>query len=186
MSFRGFLAIAVVVTALIVSSFARAQIVVLETDLGKIEIALFSDKAPLSTKNFLDYVDSHFYDGTIFHRVIPNFVVQGGGLRYDFSEKETKEPVVNESANGLKNLSGTVAMARFSDPDSATAQFYVNMRNNPHLDPAENKPGYTVFGEVISGMEVLYNITQEPQGMYRKFPNAPNNPIRILKAYRKK
>ena len=163
---------------------ALAQEVELETDLGKVVIKLYPEKAPETVKNFLAYVDSHFYDGTIFHRVISNFVVQGGGLRYDFSEKETREPVVNESANGLKNLRGTLAMARFSDPDSATSQFYVNLRDNPHLDPKESKAGYTVFGEVVQGMDVLQAITAEPQGLYRKYPNAPNTPVRILKAKR--
>lgn len=156
----------------------------LETDLGRVVIELDTQKAPKTCANFLHYVDSHFYDGTIFHRVIANFVVQGGGFRYDFTEKETQPAVVNESANGLKNTRGTVAMARHRDPDSATSQFYVNLRASPHLDAKPNQPGYTVFGRVIEGLEVIEAITAEPQGMYRQFPNAPNVPIRILKATR--
>jgi peptidyl-prolyl cis-trans isomerase A (cyclophilin A) len=168
---------------LFLASVCHGQKVVIETDLGKIEIQLFTEQAPKTTANFLEYVGSHFYDGTIFHRVIDNFMAQGGGLRYDFTEKETREPVINESDNGLRNTYGTVAMARFSDPDSATSQFFVNLNNNGHLDPRGNRPGYTVFGEVTNGMHVVHAIAEQPQGMYRAHPNAPNTPIRILKAY---
>ncbi|WP_317929308.1 peptidylprolyl isomerase [Halioxenophilus sp. WMMB6] len=161
-----------------------AEQVELETDLGKIVIELYSDKAPVTTANFLKYVDSHFYDGTIFHRVIANFVVQGGGLRYDFTQKETNDPIVNESSNGLLNRRGTLSMARYSDPDSATSQFFINLKDNTNLDPKANKAGYTVFGEVIQGMAVVEAIVAEPQGLYRNYPNAPNAPVRILKAKR--
>lgn len=163
---------------------SKAETVVLETDLGTIKIALFTEQAPLTTANFLQYVDQHFYDGTIFHRVIPQFMAQVGGLTYDFTEKETGEPVVNESLNGLRNHYGTVAMARYSDPDSATSQFFINLNNNRHLDSRGNYPGYTVFGEIIAGMEVVSQIAMQPQGKHRQYPNAPNEPIRILKAYR--
>lgn len=171
------------VISLTLAISCHGQTVIFETDLGKIEIKLFTEKAPKTCANFLGYVNSHFYDGTIFHRVIPNFMAQGGGLTYDFTQKATRDPVINESDNGLRNTYGTVAMARFSDPDSATSQFFINLNNNPHLDP-RGGPGYTVFGEVISGMDVVHAIAEQPQGIYRSHPNAPNTPIRILKAYR--
>lgn len=173
-----------IASTMLLPLFCLAENVTLETDLGTIEIELFNKEAPQSCANFLDYVDSHFYNGTIFHRVIPNFMAQAGGLRYDFSKKETKDPVVNESHNGLRNLKGTVAMARFTNPDSATSQFFINLVDNPHLDPRKTTAGYTVFGRVISGMGVVTAIAAEPQGKLRAYPNAPNTPIRILKAYR--
>lgn len=169
---------------LLLASLAQAQMVRLETDLGNIDIELYSEQAPLSSENFLAYVDAHFYDGTIFHRVIPNFMAQAGGMTYDFTQKETRDPVPNESSNGLRNTYASVAMARFSDPHSATSQFYINLNNNAHLDPTKNGPGYTVFGTVTQGMDVVADIAAQPQGMYRAHPNAPNMAIRILKAYR--
>lgn len=152
----------------------------LETDLGPIVLELFEEKAPVTVANFLQYVDDGFYNGTIFHRVIPGFVVQGGGLTFDFVEKETRDPIVNESDNGLQNKAGTVAMARTSDPDSATSQFYINVANNPHLDDA----GYAVFGEVKDGWETIDAILEVPRGLYREFPHAPNEMVRILRASR--
>ncbi len=156
----------------------------LTTDMGNITLLLYPEKAPVTVKNFLDYVDSGFYNGVIFHRVKPNFVVQTGGLTFDFIRKETLDPIVNESTNGLKNLPGTVAMARFTDPDSATSQFFINLKHNKTLDATKKKPGYTVFGRVLIGMDVAFNITKEPRGLYRGQPEAPNVPIRILKAER--
>lgn len=156
----------------------------LKTDLGVIRVELYRDKAPATVENFLAYVDSGFYDGTIFHRVIPGFVAQTGGLTFDFQKKETRKPVINESANGLKNLRGTLAMARVSDPDSATSQFYINLKHNSNLDGQADKPGYTVFGKVTAGMDVVDKIVEEPRGLYRSFPQAPNTPVRILVAKR--
>ncbi|SDZ89027.1 peptidylprolyl isomerase [Microbulbifer marinus] len=156
----------------------------LKTDLGTIQVELFDDKAPATVENFLAYLDSGFYNGVIFHRVIPDFMVQTGGHTFDFQLKETREPVVNESSNGLKNLRGTLAMARKEDPDSATSQFFINLKHNDHLDAAEDKPGYTVFGQVIEGMDVVEKIVEEPRGLYRTFPQAPNVPVRILNAKR--
>ena len=156
----------------------------LDTDLGEVVIALYPAKAPATVKNFLHYVDSGFYNGTIFHRVKRGFVVQGGGFTFDFVKKSTAGPVKNESANGLKNRTGTLAMARLSDPDSASSQFYFNLANNTHLDATPNQPGYTVFARVIKGFEVVEKIAAEPTGLYRAYPDAPNVPIRILKAYR--
>jgi len=156
----------------------------LKTDLGTIRVELFQDKAPATVENFLAYLDSGFYNGVIFHRVVPGFVVQAGGFTFDFQKKETRAPVVNESANGLRNLRGTLAMARTRDPDSATSQFYINLKDNTDLDAREHRPGYTVFGRVTEGMEVVEKITAEPRGLYRAHPEAPNYPIRILEARR--
>ncbi len=157
----------------------------LETDLGTIELVLYADKAPETVKNFLAYVDSGFYNGTIFHRVIPGFMAQGGGFTFDFQEKPTNDPVVNESSNGLSNERGTIAMARTSDPDSATAQFFINLVDNSRLDGSASKPGYTVFGKVLLGMSVVQQIAAEPRGQHTAFRDAPNTPVRILKAKRK-
>ncbi|WP_416053931.1 peptidylprolyl isomerase [Marinibactrum halimedae] len=156
----------------------------MRTDLGNIVIELYPKKAPVTVSNFLKYVDSGFYNGTIFHRVIPGFVVQGGGLRFDFGRKETRDPIINESNNGLLNLRGTLSMARFSDPNSATSQFFINLKHNTHLDPNQYNPGYTVFARVVSGMEIVEKIVAEPRGLYRKHPDAPNAPVRILAAKR--
>lgn len=163
---------------------ADTTLVAIKTDLGTLVIETYPKAAPETVQNFLGYVDAKFYDGTIFHRVVPGFVVQGGGMTYDFSEKETRKPVVNESLNGLKNDYKSVAMARQQDPDSATAQFYVNLQNNPGLNATEKKPGYTVFGKVVAGMEVIEKIAQEQRGMFKAYPEAPNYAVRILSAER--
>lgn len=170
----------------ITTSMASAEntLVAIKTDLGVFVIELQPKAAPVTVKNFLAYVDSKFYDGTIFHRIVPGFVVQGGGMTFDFAEKETHDPITNESINGLKNDYKSVAMARQQDPDSATAQFYVNLQNNSGLNATETKPGYTVFGKVVWGMEVIEKIAQEPRGMFKAFPEAPNYAVRILSASR--
>lgn len=152
------------------------------TDLGTMVLQLNADKAPLTVRNFLTLVERGFYDGVIFHRVIPNFVAQAGGYTFDFQRKPEQDRVVNESHNGLKNIRGTLAMARTSDPDSASTQFYINLKDNPALDAKPEQPGYTVFGEVIDGFEVAEAIAREPTGQYRQFPQAPNTPVRILNA----
>ncbi len=130
-------------------------IVKLETSMGDIEVELNRMKAPQSANNFLRYVLEGEYDGTIFHRVMIGFVVQGGGYTKDFEEKTLHDNVLNESGNGLKNIRGSIAMARYDDPHTATRQFYFNMSDNASLDPGSRNWGYTVFGEVVSGMEVL-------------------------------
>jgi peptidyl-prolyl cis-trans isomerase A (cyclophilin A) len=163
---------------------AENTLVAIKTDLGIFVVEVYTKAAPVTAQNFLGYVDAKFYDGTIFHRVVPGFVVQGGGMTFDFAEKETRKPVINESVNGLKNDYQSVAMARQQDPDSATAQFYVNLQNNPGLNATETKPGYTVFGKVVAGMEVIEKIAQEPRGMFKAFPEAPNYAVRILSAAR--
>lgn len=156
----------------------------LDTDEGEIVLELFAQKAPKTVENFLRYVDDRFYDGTIFHRVIPGFVAQAGGMTYDFSKKDTRDPVANESDNGLSNKPMTVAMARKSDPESANSQFFINLNNNTSLDATEDKPGYTVFGRVVAGEEAIVAIVEAPTGDYDDYPNAPNTPVRILSASR--
>ena len=159
-------------------------LVAMKTDLGVFVIETYPKSAPQTVNNFLEYVDSKFYDGTIFHRIVPGFVVQGGGMTFDFAEKETRKPVINESINGLKNDYKSVAMARQQDPDSATAQFYINLQNNSGLNATGTKPGYTVFGKVVAGMEVIEKIAKEPRGMFKAYPEAPNYAVRILSATR--
>ncbi|MGQ9424663.1 peptidylprolyl isomerase [Gilvimarinus sp. F26214L] len=158
--------------------FATNPVVQLDTDLGPITVELYPEKAPLTVENFLQYVEDGFYNGTIFHRVIPGFMIQGGGLTFDFVEKETRDPVRNEADNGLKNTAGSLAMARTADPDSASAQFYINVVDNPHLDDAR----FTVFGQVLDGWEVIDEILELPRGQYSAYPHAPNEMVRILEA----
>src|SRR5262245_17058370 len=140
----------------------KNPVVVLETSLGTIKIELEEKKAPVTVKNFLDYVDAKFYDGTIFHRVIPNFMIQGGGLEPGLQEKKTRPPIKNEGGNGLVNDRGTIAMARTDDPNSATAQFLINLKHSKDLDRAnaEDNFGYAVFGRVVEGMDVVDKIAQ--------------------------
>jgi cyclophilin family peptidyl-prolyl cis-trans isomerase len=144
----------------------RQPVVVLETTLGTIKVQLDADKAPVTAKNFLDYVSSGFYDGTVFHRVIENFMIQGGGFTSDLKEKATRDPIKNEAGNGLKNLRGTIAMARTNVPDSATSQFYINVKDNASLDRANarDRVGYAVFGRVIEGMDVVDKIRATKTG----------------------
>ena len=139
---------------------AENPVVVVDTSMGTIKVELYPDKAPITVKNFLGYVDDKFYDGTIFHRVIPNFMIQGGGFEPGMKEKKTRDPIKNESGNGLSNARGTMAMARTPEPDSATAQFFINVKDNDFLDRANNpdKVGYCVFGKVIDGMDVVDKI----------------------------
>ncbi len=167
-------------------TFADNPRVALQTDFGTIELLLYDDKAPATVKNFLAYIDSGFYNGTIFHRVIPGFMIQGGGFSFDFQQKPTREPVINESNKGLSNLRGTIAMARTNDPNSASAQFFINLVDNKRLDHSEQKTGYTVFGKVLLGMNIVQQIAAEPRGKHPGFMDAPNTPIRILSAQRKK
>lgn len=163
---------------------ADQLLVAVKTDKGTFVIELYPDKAPITVKNFLTYVDNKFYDDTIFHRVIPGVVVQGGGMSEDYREKRTNQPIKNESDNGLLNKYKTVAMARFSNPDSATSQFFINLKNNEGFDSTKTTPGYAVFGRIVAGMEVIEKISRAPLGAYRAFPEAPNEAIRILSAAR--
>jgi peptidyl-prolyl cis-trans isomerase B (cyclophilin B) len=153
------------------------------TNHGTFAIALDPAKAPKSVENFLAYVDAKFYDGTLFHRVIPTFMVQGGGYDQQYQRKQTREPLPNEADNGLKNTRGTVAMARTSDPHSATAQFFVNVVDNKFLDHQAKDAqgwGYAVFGKVIEGMDVVDKIKDLPTGANGPFAkDAPNSPVVI-------
>ncbi|MCB2171429.1 peptidylprolyl isomerase [archaeon] len=148
----------------------EGTIVVLETSLGDIEVELNAEKAPVTVENFLTYVNAGWYDGLCFHRVMFGFVVQGGGFEPDGTFKNTMEPIEIESDNGLSNLNGTIAMARSTEPDSATSQFYFNINDNTALDYVdEENPGYTVFGKVVSGMDVVMDITRAETGLHEVY-----------------
>jgi len=151
-------------------------VVVIKTNKGEIRVELLADKAPLSVKNFLAYADEGFYDGTVFHRVIDGFMIQGGGFGKDMQQKTTKAPIKNEADNGLKNDRGTLAMARTSQVDSATAQFFVNLVNNDFLNHGERDFGYAVFAKVVGGMDVIDQIAKVPtrrQGAHEAVPADP-------------
>lgn len=156
----------------------------LETSMGDIEVELNRMRAPATVNNFLRYVLEGEYDGTIFHRVMFGFVVQGGGYTKDIEEKTMHENVLNESGNGLQNITGSIAMARYDDPHSATRQFYFNMSDNSSLDPGSRNWGYTVFGEVVSGMEVLEAIAEVETGYSEDLDaeDVPITPILLVRA----
>jgi len=167
-------------------ALAAGSMVKLSTTLGDIVIELNNEKAPKSVANFLGYVKDGFYNGTVFHRVIPGFMIQGGGFTEDLQKKGTKAPIENEANNGLKNLRGTIAMARTSDPHSATAQFFINVVNNDFLDYRSstlNGWGYAVFGKVVQGMDVVDKIAKTPTGSGGPFPtDVPKKAIIIKSA----
>ena len=154
------------------------------TSAGELRIELDDAKAPISTANFLSYVNKGFYDGTIFHRVIPGFMIQGGGYSTSFAEKPTHRPIELESRNGLHNTLGTVAMARTGDPNSATSQFFINVVDNAFLDQANSRDGngYAVFGKVVEGMDVADKIVAVPTKNAGPFQNVPVTPVIIKKA----
>ena len=160
----------------------------LTTSAGVIELELDAAKAPVTVKNFLDYVDAGFYNGTIFHRVIPNFMIQGGGFETGMKEKaKTKAPIQNEADNGLKNLSGTIAMARTGDPHSASAQFFINAKDNAflnHRDKTMQGWGYAVFGKVTKGMDVVKKIETSATKNVGAYENVPTKDVVIQKAER--
>ncbi|CAD2257029.1 Peptidyl-prolyl cis-trans isomerase A [Stutzerimonas stutzeri] len=156
--------------------------VLLTTSLGEIELELEAEKAPVSVENFLGYVDSGFYDGTVFHRVIPGFMVQGGGFGEGLNQKPTKAPIKNEADNGLHNVRGTVAMARTQNVNSATSQFFINHRDNDFLDHGGRDFGYAVFAKVVRGMEVVDQIAQVPTGNRAMMQNVPLTPVKIITA----
>ncbi len=182
----------VVIASIAWISSARAAdgdpVVVLKTSMGEIDIQLDPKNAPVTTANFLSYVNKKFYDGTIFHRVIPGFVAQGGGFTSDMKEKETQPPIKNEASNGLHNLQYTISMARTNDPNSATSQFFLNLVNNSDkLDPGGVSPdGYAVFGKIIKGSDVLEKIATVPTGQVGPFSDVPTTPITIISAEVKK
>ena len=157
----------------------------MQTSMGKLVITLLPEKAPLSVANFLAYVDEGFYDNTLFHRVIPGFVIQGGGFDASMRKKPTKAPIVNESDNGLANRRGTLSMARLPDPDSATTQFFINLENNTSLNASFNKPGYAVFAEITDGLPIIDMISRVRTGTVKHYQDVPLDPILILSVQRK-
>jgi cyclophilin family peptidyl-prolyl cis-trans isomerase len=162
---------------------SETNLVKLQTSMGNIILELNAQAAPVTVKNFLQYVEDGFYDGTIFHRVIPGFMIQGGGFTEQMEKKETREPIVNEASNGLGNERGTIAMARTNDPDSATGQFFINHANNRPLNYVENgNPGYTVFGKVIEGMDTVEAIASTKTTTRGGYQNVPEKPILIKSA----
>ena len=151
------------------------------TNMGKFYLSLDDNRAPITTKNFLDYITEEQYNNTIFHRVIADFVAQGGGFDENFNELPTRSEIFNESGNGLSNLKGTIAMARHFEPHSATAQFYINLVDNQKLDPRPDRWGYTVFGEVVTGMHILQELAQRPTGPGGDFEkDVPIKPFIVL------
>ena len=155
-----------------------------ETTHGGFTIELFERDAPLSVANFLQYVDDEYFDGTIFHRIVPGFVIQGGGMTADFSQKKTRAPVKNEAANGLLNERGTLSMARTDAPHSATSQFFVNLKDNEFLDYRPGQHGYAVFGRVVDGMEVIDKIAAVRTGRRSGYTDAPMEDVKVHTARR--
>jgi cyclophilin family peptidyl-prolyl cis-trans isomerase len=188
-----FLAAFAVALAAPLRAAAKNPVVVMETSQGTIKIELDEEKAPVTVKNFLSYVDDKFYDGTIFHRVMPGFMIQGGGFQ-DNKEKGTKAPIKSEASNGLANKRGTIAMARTDNPNSATAQFFINHRDNPSLSPGGvDRFGYAVFGKVIEGMDVVDKIAsvrtgsrvmEAKGGIRAPFENVPKDDV-VIKSVRR-
>jgi cyclophilin family peptidyl-prolyl cis-trans isomerase len=168
------------------AKFHSPDVVTIDTSLGKIKVRLFPQKAPQTVANFLRYTEDRFYEGTVFHRVIPTFMIQGGGHDGTLAEKRTRGPVKNESANGLSNRRGTVAMARTVAPDSAAAQFFINVNDNLFLDRARARDGagYCVFGEVIEGMDVVDKIKAVPTGTRGAMQNVPVENV-VIKSIRR-
>ncbi|MDQ1209218.1 peptidyl-prolyl cis-trans isomerase A (cyclophilin A) [Acinetobacter baylyi] len=173
--------VAIVLGGLFINAHVLANTMVeMKTNLGNIEIELYNNKAPISAKNFESYVKNNFYNGTIFHRVIPNFMIQGGGFETNMKEKATAAPIKNEASNGLANTRGTLAMARTSNPDSATSQFFINVADNNFLNASRTDAGYAVFGKVIKGMDVVDKIANVPTSTYGMHQNVPKQPVKII------
>ena len=168
------------------ATFAAEQVVI-ETSHGKITVLLNDEKAPLSVANFLAYVDAGHYQDTIFHRVIKNFMIQGGNVTTEMSPKKNRDPIRNEAGNGLRNLRGTIAMARTGVVDSATSQFFINLKDNDFLDHKDTSArgyGYAVFGAVTEGMDVVDRIAASPTHTYRGFSDVPVEPVIIQRITR--
>jgi peptidyl-prolyl cis-trans isomerase A (cyclophilin A) len=166
--------------ATVADAAAKNPVVLMETSLGNVKVELFPKEAPVSVKNFLSYVKAGFYNGTTFHRVIPGFMIQGGGFTGDMKIKPSGQPIKNEAANGLKNDRGTIAMARTADPDSATSQFFINVVNNDGLNrPMPDGYGYAVFGRVIWGIDVVDKIAAVKTGIRMGFQDVPRTPVVI-------
>jgi len=152
----------------------------IKTNLGDINIELYDEDAPISVKNFKNYVNSQFYNGTIFHRVIPGFMIQGGGFDNNLREKPTQSPIQNESSNGLKNDRGSLAMARTNNPNSATSQFFINVANNDFLNKSMGNPGYAVFGKVTEGLNIVDKIVQIPTETIGMYQDVPKQAVKII------
>ena len=162
------------------AAFAANPQLEVKTSLGTISIELYQDKAPKSVENFLQYAKDGFYNDTVFHRVIPGFMIQGGGFTPDMKQKDARAPIQNEARNGLKNQTGTLAMARTGDPHSATAQFFINLKDNSFLDyPSRDGWGYAVFGKVTQGFDIVQKIAMVPTGNAGPHQNVPNTPVVI-------
>jgi cyclophilin family peptidyl-prolyl cis-trans isomerase len=161
------------------------EIAVFETSKGNVEVELYRDKAPATVENFVRYVRAGHYDGTVFHRVIPNFMIQGGGFSANGKEKPTNAPIKLESKNGLSNKNGTLAMARTNVSDSATSQFFINVKDNDFLDYRPGNPGYAVFGKVVVGMDVVMSITKVKTSSRGPYDDWPVEDVVIKKAYMK-
>ncbi|MFT4304604.1 MAG: peptidylprolyl isomerase [Candidatus Woesearchaeota archaeon] len=176
----------IVIVLIIVGALRMSEeqgIVVLQTNYGNIEIELYTEKAPVTSENFLSYVREGFYDGLVFHRVIEGFMIQGGGFTQQMEQKETKDPIKLETHPDLKNVRGTLAMARTNNPDSATSQFFINVVDNAFLDARAGNPGYAVFGKVISGMDVVDKIKEVETETKSVHQDWPVENVIIEKAY---
>jgi len=172
-------------SASVASDNRSSPMVKFQTSLGDILIELYPDDAPVTVENFVTYVESGFYDGTIFHRVIPGFVVQGGGMQPGMQQKSTREPITNEADNNLNNLAGTLSMARTNEPHSATSQFFINLKNNDFLDHRGKTPqgwGYAVFGKVVEGMSVVEKMAAVKTTSFGPYSDVPAEDIVLIKA----
>jgi len=170
------------VTLFLVTPAVAAELVVIETNYGDITVELNTEKAPLSVANFLTYADSNHFNETIFHRVIKDFMIQGGNFSTEMAPKKTRGKIKNEASNGLRNLRGTIAMARTGEVDSATSQFFINLKDNGFLDHRNTSTkgyGYAVFGKVVKGMDVVNKIGTTPTHTYRRFSDVPVEPVII-------
>ena len=163
-----------------ISAMAANTIVEMKTSLGVVEIELYDDQAPITVENFNRYIKNNFYNGTIFHRVIPGFMIQGGGMTKDFNEKETANTILNESSNGLLNERGTVAMARRNDANSASSQFFINLVDNDFLNKTTRNAGYAVFGKVTKGMDIVDKISKVPTQNKLSHQDVPSEPVEII------
>ena len=181
MSIAKFFTAALLGSSLLVSAAFASPTVLIQTNMGDVTVELNEQKAPVTVKNFLGYIQDGHYEKTIFHRVIPNFMIQGGGFDENMVEKDTKAPIRLESRNGLTNTRGTIAMARTSNPNSATSQFFINVNNNHFLDAAQSRDGYgyTVFGKVISGMDTVDAIARVRTQSVNYYDDVPIRPVVI-------
>ncbi|MDR3430481.1 MAG: peptidylprolyl isomerase A [Rouxiella aceris] len=181
-TFTALLSLTAMAPAAIAAKAKAETHVLLTTSAGNIELELDNAKAPVSVKNFVDYVQSGFYNNTIFHRVIPGFMVQGGGFTGNMQQKSTNAPIKNEADNGLRNLRGTISMARTADKDSATSQFFLNVADNAFIDHGQRDFGYAVFGKIVKGMDVVDKISSVKTDNVGPYQNVPSTPIVLLSA----